>query len=204
MADFAHIARAVVQGKLDGQITENVWHFGTDATVPNWTDLANAIIACIISSFKPMAGDAWALDHVGITPIYPSAGDEIIIYPSSPVNGTGLPPLPSFNANLIRIQTGLGGRTHRGRMFLPAVIGNDVQHGQLTDAGYAKVVAFALCLAQKFIFDEGVDATVFKLGVLSRKGLTTATTATHFVRATNLQPQRIVAVMRSRKIGHGV
>lgn len=87
---------------------------------------------------------------------------------------------------------------------MPAVIGNDVQHGQLTDNGLAKVVAFALCLAQKFIFEEPPDATVFKLGVLSRKGITTATTAAHFTRATNLQPQRIVAVMRSRKIGHGV
>lgn len=204
MADMGHIARVVISGKLDGQVTNNVMHFGTDAAVPDWTALANAIIACIISAFKPMAGDNWSLDHVSVTPIFPAAGDEIITYPTAAVNGTGLPALPGFNAALIRIQTGQGGRTHRGRIFLPGVVANDVVHGQYTDNGLAKVIAFAACLAAKFIFEEAPDATVFKLGVLSRKGLTTATAAAHFTRATTLQPQRIIATMHSRKLGVGV
>jgi hypothetical protein len=182
-----------------------VLHFGTDTAVPDWNQLAQAIIFCIANAFKNMTSSEWKFDHIGVTPLFPNLEDEIIVFSNQPIEGTPFAnALPSFNAALISIQTGLGGKTHRGRMFLPGVIQNDVSQSLYTDPGLQKVIQFAACLAARFITSESVDATAFKIGVLSRKGITQATVAANFTPATKLVPRRAIATLHSRKIGVGV
>jgi hypothetical protein len=202
----AHIARVVVQGHHEGQIVENVLHFGNDEVTPNWTQLALDVIDCLATTFIHVAASTWTLDRVIVTPIYPTLQDPIEVTPVSAVAGDAFRPgLPSFNAGLISIQTGGGGCSGKGRMFMPGIAQGDVAEGLFTDAGLAHLVAFAVCMAGKFIAsgDPPVPPTNF-IGVLSRKGITQATVAAHFRDATQLIARRIVARMGSRKIGRGV
>jgi hypothetical protein len=89
---------------------------------------------------------------------------------------------------------------------MPAVIANDVNQSKLTDNGLAKLVAFAACMAGKFIkAANAVDNPPWEIGVLSRTQAKVQgeTLETSFTPATVLTAQRVVGVMRSRRIGHG-
>lgn len=201
---FTAVAQCVIVGKLHGQDTNNVLHFGANGVEPNLQQLLADILDCIVTAFRPAASDEWSLTKVTGRILAPQLTDPIDLIPANAVTGSGLPANPSFVANLIRINTGLGGRTHRGRIFLPASIENDVTASRLTDAGYAKLVAFAACLAGKFI-KGGVDNPPWEIGVLSRTNAKKEgqTIITAFTAAVKLTPVREVARMGSRKIGHG-
>jgi hypothetical protein len=203
---FTKIVEVTIAGTLHGQETNNVLHFGGNGAEPNLNQLLTDVLDCIVTAFKPAASSEWSLVKVAGRPLFPTLGDPLDKFPAAPVTGTGLPAETSFSANIIRINTGLGGRRHRGRMFLPGVIANDVQQSKLTDSGLAKLVTFAACLAGKFIKASGaVDFPAWEIGVLSRTTAKTAgqTIETGFTPATVLTPQRVVGVMRSRRIGHG-
>lgn len=203
---FTRIVQVTIAGTLHGQETNNVLHFGGNGAEPNLNQLLADVLDCIVTAFKPAASSEWTLTKVSGRPLFPTLGDPIDLFPTGTVTGTGLPAETSFSANIIRINTGLGGRRHRGRMFLPAVIANDVNQSKLTDNGIAKLVTFAACLVGKFIhLPDAIDQKMWELGVLSRTTAkaTGETIETAFTPATTLTPQRVVGVMRSRRIGHG-
>src|SRR5438105_2909195 len=125
-----HIARATIVGHHEGQVVENVLHFGNDEVNPDWAQLARDIIECLATTFIHCAASSWTLERVVITPIYPAVLDPIDVTPDSAVAGDAFQPgLPSFNAGLISIKTGGGGRAGRGRMYTPAVQQGHVQEG---------------------------------------------------------------------------
>jgi hypothetical protein len=203
---FNSVGQVTIEGVLHGQQTVNVLHFGANTPEPNWNQLIADILDCITTALKPATSSEWTLTKLTHRVLFPQLGDPSDHFPGVAIAGTGLPSETSFSANIIQIRTGLGGRRHRGRMFLAGVIANDVQQSRLTDNGLAKVVAFAACMASKFVRNPGIlDNPPFEIGVLSR---TTAkeqgnTIETGFTPATNLIAQRVVGVMRSRRIGHG-
>lgn len=203
---FPVIGQVTIEGVLHGQQTVNVLHFGSNGAEPNWNQLIADILDCIMTALRPATSDQWSLVKMTHRRLFPTLGDPTDHFPVAAVSGTGLPSEISFAANIIRINTGLGGRRHRGRMFLPGVIANDVQLSRLTDNGLAKLVAFAVCMAGKFIKAPGaVDNPPFEIGVLSRTTAKEAgqTIETAFTPATALNAQRVVGCMRSRRIGHG-
>jgi hypothetical protein len=203
---FSAVGQVTVEGVLHGQQTVNVLHFGANAPEPNWDQLITDILDCINTALKAATSSEWTLTKLTHRRLFPTLGDPVDHFPAVAIAGTGLPSETSFSANIIRINTGLGGRRHRGRMFLPGVIANDVNQSRLTDNGLAKLVVFAACMAGKFIKAPGaVDNPSFEIGVLSRTTAKEAgqTIETAFFPATSLNPQRVVGVMRSRRIGHG-
>jgi hypothetical protein len=202
----SHIARATIIGHQAGQTVENVLHFGSDAINPDWTALALAIIQCLATTFHDYAASAWSFERMVITPIYPVLLDPIDVPPPAPIAGTNFTEaMPTTIAGLISIKTGGGGRSGRGRMYCPGVIKGDVANNDFTDGGLAKLVAFAVCMATKFI-TAGDPPVVpdFFLGVLSRKNHTTVAANVRFRDASALVAQRRVASMRSRAEGHGI
>jgi hypothetical protein len=195
-----------IEGVLHGQQTVNVLHFGANAPEPNWNQLIADILDCITTALRPATSSEWTLTKLTHRRLFPNLSDPEDHFPAVATAGTGLPSETSFSANIIQIRTGLGGRRHRGRMFLPGVIANDVNQSRLTDNGLAKLVAFAACMAGKFIhLPADVDQKAFEIGVLSRTQAKVQgeTLESAFTPATNLVAQRVVGVMRSRRIGHG-
>ena len=198
------IVRVVIKGRLHSQETNNVLHFGFTGIEPNYAQLIADIIDCIFQSLRPAVSEDWALEMVTAQQLWPVRLDPIEQTPAVVTAGTGLPGGVSFSAYLIRIRTGLGGRTNRGRMYIAGTIENDVNLSRLSDSGLAKVVAFATCMIGKFV-TTATSTKAFEIGVLSRKELAVAlaTEQTAFTEATNLIAVREVKSMRSRQIGHG-
>lgn len=203
---FQAIGEVTINGTLHGQQTVNVLHFGANGAEPNWDALITDILSCITTALRPAVSSDWTLDKLTHRRIWPTLGDPVDHFPAAATAGTGLPAEVSFAAAIIRINTGLGGRRHRGRMFIPGVVANDVNKSQFTDVALARLVVFAACMAGKFIKAPGaVDNPAFELGVLSRTQAKVQgeTLQTAFTPAVALTPQRVVGVMRSRRIGHG-
>lgn len=202
---FNRIVQATIVGSLHGQETNNVLHFGVNPAEILLTQLAVAIVTCLVSTFRPMAGDDWLLEKVTVRELYPNLSDPVDYIHNVTVAGTGLPSSPSFVANLARIRTGLGGRRNRGRIFLPAVVENDVTSSRLTDSAMTKFQAFCACLVGQFVKQGELAAPDFEIGVLSRTKAKEVgqTIETAFTPATSITPVREVARMGSRRIGHG-
>jgi hypothetical protein len=204
-APFPRIVQATVVGKLHGQETNNVLHFGTSDMEAILIQLAVAIVTCLISTFRPMTSDEWVLEKVVVRELHPELGDPIDYIHNVAVAGTGLPTSPSFVAYLMRIKTGKGGRSNRGRTFWPGVIENDVTKSLLTDGSMDKFVAFCNCLRDAFIKQGELAEPTWNLGVLSRTraAIPPNTISSAFTPATSLVPVREVARMGSRKVGVG-
>lgn len=204
-AHHSDVCQVVIKGTLHGQETNNVLHFGATGLEPNYAQLIIDIIDCIFTALRPAVSEDWRLTSVSARRIFPTLGDPHEGFPDEPTLGTGLPGGVSFSAYLVQIRTGLGGRSHRGRFFIPGTIENDVNQSQLTDAGYAKVLVFLTCMIGKFITTNTAARKAWELGVLSRKLSTGVggTVGLGFFEGTTLILQRDVACMRSRRRGHG-
>jgi hypothetical protein len=116
--------------------------------------------------------------------------------------------LPSFASCVVSIHTTRGGRSGRGRMFLPPPPEGNTTASYINITGnyWPAVIAFVACVATKFI--SGGDPPVvplWEIGVVSRKlgGVKPPFLAVGFAPATRLAPNRLLATQRSRKIGHG-
>lgn len=205
MAEYARIVQVVIKGRLHSQETNNVLHFGTNTVNPAYLQLLLDIIDCLRTN-RAMFSDQLTIEKLTARELFPVPLDEIELTPDPALVGSGLPALPSFNAALISLSTGLGGRSNRGRLFMPGVIANDVANSKISSTGLAKWQAFVACMIGKFVGSaEDVDQKTFNWGVLSRKnsGVNFATANDAFHRVKSAQAKDVVATMHSRKLGVG-
>jgi hypothetical protein len=205
MADYTRIVQVAIKGRLHGQETINVIHFGTNTVNPAYLQLLLDIIDCLRVN-RAMFSDQHTVEKLTARELFPVPLDEIEQTPNPALTGSGLAALPSFNAALISLSTGLGGRSNRGRMFMPAVIAADVNNGKIISTGLPKWQAFITCMIGKFVgAADIVDQKTFNWVVLSRKnsGVNYATADVGAVRVRSAQIKDVVATMHSRKIGVG-
>lgn len=205
MPEYARIVQVVIKGRLHSQETNNVLHFGTNTVNPIYLNLLLDIIDCLRTS-RAMFSDQFTVEKLTARELFPVPLDEIEKSPDPALVGSGLPALPTFNAALISLSTGLGGRSNRGRIFMPGVIANDTANSKITSTGLPKWQAFITCMIGKFVgAAENVDQVPFNWGVLSRKnsGVNYATAGDAFHRVRSAQIKDVIATMHSRKLGVG-
>ena len=209
-APYSLGVRLRIIGKLQGEDCINVMHFGTNTEVSDAgaTDalilaLLTAMLQCCTEQLLPAASSDYNLQGLEAIPIHPTKGDPHFLAAPADSNGTKSPVSASFLASLVQVRTGLGGRTHRGRIFLPPAGETEMSSSAYTGPEMLALQQFINCVIGKFAKDVGT--TEWRLGVLSRKGATNADPAfdTHFTEATSLTASTQVAKMSSRKKGHG-
>lgn len=203
-------AQARINGTLHGQQTVNVLNFATNSVILDagaldtlLLQLAQALLECAQSTLLGAVTSEWNLVSVDAKRIYPATSDPILATGDPFDVGTMGVTSVSFAASLLSIRTGAGGRRGRGRVFLPPPGEAQITSSKLDSATIAAIAAFAACLAGKFM---GVSPTTdWRLGVLSRvtAGPTLSAFDTGFRLATSLNPVANMAVMRSRRVGHG-
>ncbi len=198
------VVQVVISYSLHGQLCNNVLHFGTDNFEDEIPALLQDILTCITNSLRPAVSEDLVVNGLTGRELYPVLKDPEELTPAVVTQGTGLPGGVSFSAYLYQIKTGLGGKSNRGRIYIPGTIENDVNLSRVSDAAMVKLIAFATCLANKFI-SRAAGSSPWQIGVLSRKKSTEAgqNIGTAFNVATVLRPVKEVAVMRSRRIGNG-
>jgi hypothetical protein len=203
-------AQARIIGQLHGQETVNVLHFATNDEILDQDSLdtlllqlADALKDCVLSTLLPGVTADWTFIKSDAKRIYPTASDPIVsTAPAGSVGELGATSV-SFAASLLSIRTGGGGRRGRGRMFLPPAGEAQTANSNLDAGTLLLLAAFAACMAGKFLGSS--PTTAWRLGVYSRTNDagTGGTFDNSFRVATQLSPVAAVAVMRSRRVGHG-
>lgn len=209
-APWARGAECRIVGEIHGQQTVNVMHFGTNEVVDDGStldalllQLAEAMLACVIDTLLPAVSVDWNVIKVDAKQIVPTPGDPIIATADAGSVGELSASSVSFASSLATIRTGGGGRRGRGRIFLPPPGEAEVSASAIDPGTLVLITAFLTCVAGKFLGDAAT--TDWRLGVLSRKSLTGigGTFDNSFRVATQLSPVADLAVMRSRRKGHG-
>ena len=203
-------ARVRIIGRLHGQQTVNVVHFATNTTIADdsqldtlLNQLASAMLECILTTLLPGVSSDWSIDRVEAQRIAPAVSDPVVATATTGSVGERGPTSVSFQSALLHLRTGSGGKSGRGRMFLPPPGEADITNSAIDDATITLLVAFAACVASKF---GGSSAeTDWRIGVLSRKNLaaTLGTFDNSFRQVTQLVPEKQMAVLSSRKVGKG-
>lgn len=204
-------AQARIIGEIHGQTTVNVMHFATNDEIADEGELdtillalATALLECTISTLLPAVTSDWKAIRCDAKRISPTPSDPIVATADAGAVGELSPASVSFEASLLNLRTGGGGKRGRGRVFLPPPGESEVTASAIDAGTLALITAFATCLAGKFL---GTSATTpWRLGVYSRKNATGVggTFDNSFREVTSLNPVQDIAIMGSRRKGRGV
>jgi hypothetical protein len=199
-----------LQGRQEGQETNNVLHFVTaGAAADVETTLILAMAECFVEQIIPHLAASWKLEQIRWKKVAPALGPEYITVPPGTLTGGVIgPSYPSFVAGLLSIHTLLGGRSHRGRMFIAGLPESAAPNSVIVEGSdfAAALIAFVNCIATKFInIGDPAPASSYRLGVYSRKlgGSAFPYGAAGFTAVAQIVPELILATMRSRKVGRG-
>lgn len=203
-------AQGRIIGEIHGQQTVNVMHFATNDQIADegaldtiLLQLASAMLDCVITVLLPGVTQDWKAIRCDAKRIYPAVSDPIVATADAGAVGELGVTSVSFAASLVNIRTGGGGKTGRGKMFLPPPGEAQVTQSAIDPGTLTLITAYLACVAGKFM---GANPTTpWHLGVLSRKvlGGVGGNFDNAFRPATSLNPVADLAVIRSRRKGHG-
>jgi len=202
--------KLVVHGRIEAQVTNNVWWFWALNDIDDVTQrLAQAVWECIRDNLIPVVSSAWRLEKITYQRVAPSLGNEEVFIPITNLIGEGnAAALPSHESVVVSLRTAEGGRSKRGRFYLPGIPEVATQ-GSTLDPAHAfwlGVVGFCVCMAGKHVIDPtAVPANSFQWCVFSRKlgGTIAPLNDAGFTKITGIVPQPLLGTTRSRKIGRG-
>jgi hypothetical protein len=202
-------------GRQESQEVLNILHFHTDSAVDDMeARLLAALLTCLATILRPHMGSNFQIVGARGKRVSPDVGP---IYEIGPIDSTqvqGLAEgdtLPTFVSLVVNIHSTRGGRSGRGRMFIPGIpesasTGSAIE---TTNPYWTAILDYLVCVASSFIHLTDVPgANQISLGVLSRKlgapdHMKPPYLSTQFARATRLVPNNLLKTTNSRKIGHG-
>lgn len=197
-------------GLIEGQQTQNVLHFicvGADTDV--LTHLIQVLVDCFQTHLIPVLSSAWELTEIRFKRVSPTLGPETIVVANVAATGGGnAAALPSYCSAVFSERTIRGGKSGRGRMYLPG-IPEDQTIGSRFDkdgAMWAALLAFAACVVINFVhLDPAGASNAWDLAVYSRKigGSTFPYGGAGFAAVREFVPSEFLGTTRSRKVGRG-
>lgn len=199
-----------VQGRIEGQATENVYHFVCVGDSPDVEiGLILVFVECFRDNLLPVLSSSWTFERVVWKRVSPTLSIEQFFTTDLPANGGGAAAaLPSYASLLFSERTDTPGKTGRGRKYIPgipeaATIGSALDP---THAFWLGAVAFAACVLSAFLHPDPAGGTdIFDLAVLSKKigGNIAPYSGSGFRAVTQFTPVAQIATTRSRKVGRG-
>lgn len=211
-AATGEVWEVVLEGRQEGQQVLNVMYFRARGAIDNVElRLLRALVECLLTQFVPGASSNYQYVRCHGKRVTPDIGPvvEIGTEAGDVIQGDAEgDSLPTYASVCVNIHTTRGGRSGRGRMFLPAVPEGATSGSYVTTTQpyWLAIVAYLACVATKFIAaSELSEANKFELGVMSRKigGLKAPFAAAGFARAVRLQPLNRLSHNVSRKVGRG-
>jgi hypothetical protein len=214
MAEIAQqndIYQLRVKGQIDAQETNNVLHFrcasgaGDDDVL---THLVLVLMNCFVTHLIPVLPQNAFLNSIIWKKVSPALGPETETPFTPSQQGAGDDQaLPSFCSAVFSIRTAVGGRSHRGRMYLAGIPESQTTQSSLTsgDPYYTALLAFAACVVASFIPGDPVGTHSWAMGVYSRKigGSHFPYGGNGFTPMTSFVPHTEIGTTRSRKVGRG-
>lgn len=198
-----------VVGEMEGQQTNNILYFQAATPIDDVElRLIVALVECFQTHLIPVASSAWQLKQLVWKKVNPTLGVENIFVPTGQLVGQGAATaLPSFCSAVVSIRSDLGGRSRRGRMYLPGIpeAATTVSAFDTNHAFWAALVAFCLCVTTKFVLGDPPGVNTFQMMIYSRKlgGSTFPLGTAGFTAVKRLVPVQLLGTTRSRKVGQG-
>lgn len=199
-----------IVGSQRAQEVENVLHFiALNPSDDVELRLIAALLQCFVLHILPVVTQEFRYDKAVWKRVSPTLSPEFITpFAAGSVGTGGINDLPTYCAVLASIHTLLGGRSHRGRIYLPApdegaTLGNLIN---VNGGPWQHYVDFCTCLVTKFITNDPTGQNQYRIGVYSRKigGAKFPYALGGFTAASQITPTALLATMRSRKQGHGI
>lgn len=209
----ASVAGAIWQvrvvGELDGQKTVNVLHFITPGNVDDMELRLIVVLAnCFLTHLVPVWPTGFTLKELRYQMMSTNPPGLEYIYPV--VGGTGTGPaaaLPSFNSAVISIRTAIGGRSGRGRVFIPGIPEAATTNSAFDtgNAFWTALIAFVACVAGSFVGTAPDPANAVRWVVYSRTlgGASVPFGVAGATRVVTAAPLSLIGTTRSRKVGRG-
>jgi len=208
-------AQIRIRGMIHGQETVNVLHFASNsvesdvqAPSPLLVALIAAVVDCIITALLAGVTSDWRFIDCEGRLVHNSGGsptgpDPVIQTAPPNTVGTLSAASVSFASSLVNLRSGVGGRSGRGKMFLPPPGETESTGGVMTSDASTALTAFLTCMAGKF--GGSSPTTDWRWGVFSRKlgGTKYQTFDAGFFPVAVASPSTTLAVISRRKIGHG-
>lgn len=189
---------------IDGQQCENVIHFRANA-VPGPTEAdVKLSIERYLHAIAVIQVSTVSYNKIILKQMTPSAFDELIWVPTSITTGAiGAVPVNNTVALIFTKRTGVAGKSHRGRIYLPGIASSRVDVNRLNAFGLADSATVADTLTNVY-GPAGVD-TNFKAGIYSRVlGGSSPFTVTGWQQVTRYDPQTVLGNQRRRRPGVGI
>lgn len=205
----------MIVGELHQQLTvTRLWFRGHTASPASTvaielSNIKTGVVNSILPAYRNFLSSAWHGNHLlamNMTTVPRIMIDEVI-------SASGVQDaisLPSFNAGVLSLRTGLSGRTRNGRLFLPSPSSGDCDGSRLTGASLGLLQAFGNTLLNVF-GPTGTNA-YGRIGVFSRKlGVTRnagpppslSYSIAGWTAVTEVIARSEIATMRKRKLGRG-
>lgn len=196
------IIRVVVQGKLHGQLAENVWYLRSYVAGTPDNEIALNVRDNITRKFRAHQSNEYQVQNILAQEIFPVARDPFEL-PVGEAGTVATESLPGGMAAVLSLRTGLAGRRNRGRKYLAGI--PEANHGQggLTQDAWAALAAE--CDAIRLWFNAGNGLNNVELGIVHRSqgGQPVPLAAGSFVPVTFMTPNQVLGTMRTRIPGHG-
>jgi hypothetical protein len=215
MADTAaagEVWEVVLEGRQESQQVLNVMHFRARGAIADvHLTLLRQVIVCILTALRPVMGANYQVVRAYGKRVSPDVGPVLEVMPEIGEAVQGAEEgdtLPSYVSLCANIHTTRGGRSGRGRMFIPGIPEAASQGSfiPIDNPFWIGVLAYIACIASSFIHqDELGEANKWDLGVMSRKigGVKPPYLAAGFARATRITVKNALGTTRSRKVGKG-
>jgi len=203
--------QVVLRGKIEDQDYRNVLHFScVGASVDVNVHLVLVLGACFIEHLLPQLCSSFTIQDLAWKQVAPALGvEQITVPPGAGAGGAAGDFLPSFNSVVISKLTPVGGRSHRGRMYMTGIPEAETTGSKVKNPGalWTAINDFVNCVKTNFNppVDPAPPPNSFQLIVYSRKlggshfpyGTVGATSVT------DLLPHVEIGTTRSRKVGRG-
>lgn len=198
--------------RQEGQKIMNSYFVRCDTTVDSMEERAlRALLECYLNSLIPVSGSNLLIESVRGKEVAPTLGPIYEIQPEATDVVQGEEEgdtLPSHISVCINLHTERGGRSGRGRVFIPGIPESATQGSQLTATNpyWIALLGFIACLAGKLIhIGDPPAANQLQWGVMSRKigGAKPPYTVNGFAAVTRAVARNLVGSSNSRKVGRG-
>lgn len=196
-----NIAQVTVQGRVDGQITINNLYFevsGGGITAVNLAQLVSAVDFWASDSLAPQLSDDWSYEITTGRDLTVANGVQVTASAPTP-GGVSGEANPNNVAVCVSLRTAFGGRSFRGRNYVPGIPATAVTLNSIDPTFSTNLLVVYNALVGAGTFEPGWQLVVlsrYTLGNPRAVALGAPVTACIITRP-------YVASMRSRAVGHG-
>jgi len=188
---------------VEGQTCENVIHFRSITGSETPAQIRTSA-EFYLATVKGLISNEVTFPAIVIKQMTPIAFDETVAAPVTNTAGTrSQPPINNTLALVVTKRTGVAGKTHRGRIYLPGIAADDADNIGLNTGGMATAITTFNNLLATF-GPSGTDLNL-QIGIYSRSigGFNPFTTA-GWQAITGFTVQPVFGNQRRRRIGVGI